>query len=231
MKTGEALGVSQYDPSVLLGRSLNDIEKKFAPRLLYVAGPMRIPLPRPRVALIGSREASAQGVKDAESIVRILVEKGAVIVSGLAKGIDTAAHKAAISRGGQTIAVIGTPLDRAYPAQNSLLQELMSREHLVISQFKVGTDVIRANFIQRNRTMALISDASIIVQAGESSGSLSQGWETLRLGRPLFIWKSIFESSLRWPANMVSYGAMKLSNPTDIIEHLPSTESILKINV
>lgn len=167
--------IAAYKPSVLLGRSLNDVERKFAPKVLYVKGPMRIPLPRPRVSIIGSREASADGLRDAESIVKPLVQHGAVIVSGFAKGIDAAAHKGAINRGGQTIAVIGTPLDRAYPAQNALIQEQIAREHLVVSQFKIGTEVTRSNFIQRNRTMALIADASIIVQAGESSGSLSQG--------------------------------------------------------
>jgi len=79
--------------------------------------------------------------------------------------------------------------------------------------------------------MALIADASVIVQAGEGSGSLSQGWEALRLGRPLFIWKPIFESSLRWPNEMVKFGAIKLSDPKDILQNLPSTANILKISL
>jgi len=78
--------------------------------------------------------------------------------------------------------------------------------------------------------MALIADASVIVQAGETSGSLSQGYEALRLGRPLFIWTSLFESSLKWPKEMVKYGAMMLSDPKELIENLPSSKTILEIS-
>ena len=79
--------------------------------------------------------------------------------------------------------------------------------------------------------MALIADASVIVQAGESSGSLSQGYEALRLGRPLFIWKPLFESSLKWPKEMVRYGAMTLSDPKELLENLPSKKSVLEISL
>ena len=80
--------------------------------------------------------------------------------------------------------------------------------------------------------MALISDASIIVEAGESSGALHEGWETLRLGRPLYIWKNIFENaSLKWPKKMLEYGAVELSDPEDLLQFLPSSEPILKISL
>jgi DNA processing protein len=221
--------ISTYAPRVLLGRSLNDIEAKFAPKKLYTAGPMQIPLPRPRVAIVGSRQATAKSIADAESIAKTLTQRDVVIVSGLAKGIDSAAHKAAISSGGRTIAVLGTPLDRTYPRENEGLQNEIIKHNLAISQYEIGSVVTPSNFILRNRTMALIADASVIVQAGESSGSLSQGYEALRLGRPLFIWKSLLESSLKWPKEMVKYGAMELSDPNELFENLPSNKSIVEI--
>ena len=83
-----------------------------------------------------------------------------------------------------TIAVLGTDLDDCYPPENRPLQERLMREHLVISQFPSGTPSRRTNFPRRNRTMALLTDATVIIEAGESSGTLDQGWEALRLGRP-----------------------------------------------
>lgn len=221
--------VSTWKPIALLGRPLNDIEQRNAPKEFYIAGTMRIPLPRPRVAIVGTRQATAEGLAEAEDIARVLTREGVVIVSGLAKGIDTAAHETAIETGGKTIAVLGTPLDRTYPAENKALQAEIIKHHLAVSQFKVGSEVFQSNFIRRNRTMALIADASVIVEAGASSGSISQGYEALRLGRPLFIWKRLFESSsLGWPIEMAKFGAMKLSDPKELLEQLPSHD-ILQI--
>jgi len=230
METEGRLDISTYAPSTLLGRPLNDVEARNAPSRLYTAGPMQIPIPRPRVAIVGSREATPRGIEDADLITRILVDKGVTIVSGLAKGIDAAAHQAAIRMGGKTIAVLGTPLDKSYPAQNAELQAEIIKHHLAVSQFRAGSTVYRSNFVIRNRTMALIADASVVVQAGETSGSLSQAWEALRLGRPLFIWKPIFETSLKWPKEMVRYGAFKLSDPKDVLQSLPSAATILKVS-
>lgn len=208
---------------VLLGRPLNDVERKFAPRTLNVKGPMQIPLPRPRVSIVGSRKASQEGIAAAGIIAKNLARMEVVIVSGLAEGIDTSAHLAAIAAGGRTIAVIGTPLNKTYPKRNFELQQKIMQDHLAISQFPIGNATTPKDFVLRNRTMALISDATIIVEAGDSSGSLHQGWEALRLGRSLFIWKSILnDSRLTWPEKMMQYGAMELSNPTDALEVLPS---------
>ncbi|MDG6996451.1 MAG: DNA-processing protein DprA [Nitrososphaerota archaeon] len=219
-------------PQELLGRPLNDVEQKYAPRHLYVACGKEIPIPGPRAAIVGSRKASAQGLKDAAEIAAFLAKNGVVIVSGLAEGVDTSAHKAALNEGGSTIAVLGTSLDKFYPAKNAELQKIMMREQWVISQFPKGHPTEPKNFVLRNRTMALISDASIIVQASETSGSLHQGWEALRLGRPLFIWKSIMkDKSLKWPVKMVDYGAVVLEEPEQIMEALPSSERILQITI
>jgi DNA processing protein len=208
---------------VLLGRPLNDVESKFAPTFINVAGPMQIPLPRPRVSIVGARKASQEGITAAGKLAKQLARMKVVIVSGLAEGIDTSAHEAAIASGGRTIAVIGTPLNKTYPRKNLELQQKIMQEHLVISQFPIGHSTTPKDFVLRNRTMALISDATIIVEAGDSSGSLHQGWEALRLGRSLFIWKAILkDTKLTWPEKMMQYGAMVLSDPEDALEVLPS---------
>jgi len=221
--------ISTYSLEDLLG-PLNEIEEKYAPKKLFVSGKLPIPLPSPRTAIIGSRKASPEGLETASYIAKTLVKRGVIIVSGLAEGIDTSAHETAIEEGGLTIAVLGTPLDRDYPQKNSLLQEIIMRHHLVISQFPTGYPIQRKNFVIRNRLMALISDASIIVEAGDASGSLHQGWEALRLGRPLFIWKSITENSpVIWPKKMLQYGAMILTDPEEVLNVLPSQGRILKV--
>ncbi|MCA1734374.1 MAG: DNA-protecting protein DprA, partial [Acidobacteria bacterium] len=107
------------------------------------------------------------------------------------------------------------------PSNARLQTELMER-HLVISQFPSGHPTLRSNFPRRNRTMALLCHASVIVEAGESSGTLSQGWEALRLNRPLFILRSVFENpSLTWPAEMRRYGAHVLEDVEQVLEVLP----------
>ena len=207
----------------LLGHPLNDVESKFKPKVIFCRGPMGIPLPSPRVSIIGSRNASEKGIQEAKTIAKSLIENQVIVVSGLAKGIDTAAHETAISYGGKTIAVIGTPLDRVYPKENADLQDEIMKNHLVVSQYPAGSQIARKNFVLRNRTMALISDATVIVEAGESSGSLHQGWETLRIGRPLFLCKGIVgNEALSWPREMIKYGAMTFDDPLDILENLPT---------
>ena len=208
----------------LLG-SLNEVERKFAPKHLFVAGHTEILEEGARVSIVGSREASETGIKRAKKLARLVCERGGVVVSGLAKGIDTAAHTAAIESGGKTIAVIGTPLSQSYPKENAALQAKIQRDHLLVSQFAEGYPVQPKNFPIRNRTMALISDATVIVEAGQKSGSISQGWEALRLGRGLFIAKALTEDpKLTWPEEMMNYGAHILSDECieEFFEFLPS---------
>ncbi|MDZ4797740.1 MAG: DNA-processing protein DprA [Bryobacteraceae bacterium] len=214
----------EFTPEELLGL-LNEVEKRRSPKTLYVAGDKSLFEIHPRVSVVGSRKASPDGLKRAAKISRLLVERGAVVVSGLAEGIDAAAHKAAIEAGGKTIGVIGTPLDRSYPKSNAVLQQLMMQEHAVVSQFPSGYPTMPKSFPIRNATMALIVSASVIVEAGESSGALSQGWEALRLGRMLFIMESVVNNqSLKWPKEMLGYGAQVLANDNfeAFIEALPS---------
>ncbi len=230
METLTKVKPSATTPAELLG-PLNDVERKFAPSKLYVAGDAGILRASPRAAIIGTRKASPGALRAAGDIARALVEKGVTIVSGLAEGIDTAAHRAAIEAGGRTIAVLGTPLNKVYPARNFELQQLIMREHLAITQFPVGHPIQRKNFPLRNRTMALIAHASIIVEAGETSGSLHQGWEALRLGRPLFIHAAILENhSLTWPGKMCEYGAMVMTKPEDVLDVLPGPKPLLELD-
>jgi DNA processing protein len=213
--------VTTHSAEELLG-PLNEVEAKYAPKCLNTLGDRRLLGTSPRVAIIGSRRASNAGLRRTAKLARELVGEGVAIVSGLAEGIDTAAHSSAIEAGGRTIAVIGTPIDVAYPARNRELQNLIAAEHLLISQFGSGTPIQRGNFPQRNRTMALFSHASVIIEAGESSGSLSHGWEALRLGRPLFLLRSIMENpALKWPASLIEYGACVLSRTEDVLEAIP----------
>ncbi len=207
----------------LLG-PLNEVERKNAPRTLFVAGDQGLARRGPRVSIVGSRRASADGLERAAALARMLAGRGVVVVSGLAEEIDTAAHESAIASGGRTVAVLGTPLDRCYPAQNRLLQGRIMREHLAVSQFPTGWPSRRENFPQRNRTMALLSDATVIVEAGEGSGSLHQGWEALRLGRLLLLMEPILRrTDLKWPSEMRRYGAQVLSSSTweQLVDSLP----------
>jgi DNA processing protein len=216
----------------LLG-PLNQVETKFAPQRVFVAGDTDILKTGFRVAIVGSRAASREGLKRARKLAVRVIEAGGVVVSGLARGIDTAAHNGAIEAGGKTVAVIGTPLDQSYPPQNTSLQELIQREHLCISQFPPGYSIKPQNFPMRNRTMALFSDATAIVEAGETSGSINQGWEALRLGRGLFISKSLVDHpELKWPQRMIAYGAQVLSDESveDLLESLPDRDLTFELN-
>jgi DNA processing protein len=209
------------DPVRVMG-GLNEFERRHAPEQLYACGDVSLLEATARVAVVGSRNASLPGRKRVARLVGAMVERGVVIVSGLAMGIDTAAHEETLERGGRTIAVLGTPLDEAHPASNAPLQRRLMEEHLVVTQFPAGHPTLRSNFPRRNRTMALLCHASVIVEAGESSGTLSQGWEALRLNRPLFILRSVFESSeLTWPEEMRQYGAQVLEDVDQILQTLP----------
>lgn len=172
---------------------------------LFYAGDLAV-LNRPSVAIVGARAVSDAGMLRARRLARELSEGGLTIVSGLAKGVDTTAHRAAIETGGRTAAVIGTPLSKSYPAENRELQEEIAEHHLLISQFEEGSRVFPANFPKRNRVMAAVSDGTVIIEASDSSGTLHQAAECQRLGRWLFILKSVFDDpSLTWPRSFAGY--------------------------
>lgn len=218
------MGIVEVAPADILG-TLNKVEEKNAPKRLYLAGDPTLLSHGPRISIVGSRQASPEGLKRASYLARSLVQRGMIVVSGLAAGIDRAAHESAIDAGGRTIAVLGTPLDQFYPRENEALQTLIIEKHLAVSQFPVGSHIQQKNFPLRNRTMALLTDATVIVEAGEKSGTLHQGWEALRLGRALFLMDSVArDPSLSWPKEMIGYGAQVLSreNLEDSLADLPT---------
>lgn len=208
--------IASISTTELLG-PLNEFEQVKLPNLLYYAGDVKLARMAPRVAIVGARAASATGLDRARRLAQHIAAVKGVVVSGLAVGIDRAAHEAAIEAGGHTIGVLGTPLDRYYPAENRALQERMMRDHLVLSQFAVGANVGRAGFVQRNRTMALISHATVIIEAGAASGTQSQAWEAIRLGRSLFLHESLANADFEWPQKLLRYGAIPFADLEDLL--------------
>ena len=181
------------------------------------------------VSVIGTRNPSEKGIVRTRRLVKNLVQDGFTIVSGLASGIDTAAHTAAIKNGGRTIGVIGTPISETYPKENSDLQKHIAKEHLLISQIPVwrysqqGPRGNRFFFPQRNITMSALTQATIIVEAGETSGTLIQARAALEQGRKLFILNSCFcNTTLTWPEKFTKKGAIRVGNYEDIRRHFGS---------
>lgn len=207
----------------LLG-PLNAVEQKFAPAVLWTTGDAALLSKHPRVALVGTRHPSEEGQRRTRRLVKELLKVKAVVVSGLAEGIDTVAHTTTMELGGRTIAVLGTPLDDVFPKANAKLQERIGQQHLLVSEFPPSSPVGRGNFPRRNRTMALISDASVIIEAGATSGTISQGWEAIRLGRPLFLLKSLVDAGLPWPREMIDHGAFVLNDMADLLGVLPTDD-------
>lgn len=200
----------------LLG-PLNQFERTKLPNALYYSGKLALIRRSPRVAIVGSRSASERGLSLARRLAEHVANVGGVVVSGLAKGVDRAAHEGAIEAGGATIAVLGTPLDRYYPRENRDLQEHLMREHLVLSQFEAGAAVHKSNFVQRNRTMALVSHATVIVEAGATSGTQSQAWEAIRLGRQLYLHESMVRAGYDWVQKLLRYGAITFEDLEDLL--------------
>lgn len=185
--------------------------------LLYMAGDLAL-LRSPCVAVVGTRQVSDEGVRRTRKLAAMLVQAQIVVVSGLAMGVDTQAHTAALAAGGKTVAVIGTPMDRCNPSANAPLQEEIYREHLLISQFAWGSTVTPKNFPQRNRTMAAVSDATVIVEASDTSGTLHQAVECVNLGRPLFILRSLVKDSrVKWPSKFLHYPTVHVLDDFELV--------------
>jgi DNA processing protein len=181
----------------------------------------------PSISVVGTRQPTEISIQRTQYLVKKLVEDQFVIVSGLASGIDTAAHHAAIACGGATIAVIGTPLNRYYPPENRLLQDRIAKEYLLISQVpfsRYSKQTYRENrffFPERNVTMSALSLATVIVEAGETSGTLAQARSALEQGRRLFILDHNFENpQLSWPVKFQKKGAIRVKNYDEIRKHL-----------
>jgi DNA processing protein len=183
---------------------------------VHLAGDTRL-LDRPSIAVVGSRSASHEGRALAAAVASELVRRGLVVLSGLAAGIDKAAHEAAMLEGGRTIAVLGTSLDQAYPRHHAGLQERIATEHLVVSPFESGTPTARWHFPKRNRLMAHLARAMVLVEAGAASGTRHQADECLSLGRPVFVHASLLEVATDWLAAAQRRGGVRYwRHPSDV---------------
>jgi DNA processing protein len=179
------------------------------------------------VAVVGTRKPSAEGLARTRRLVRELVKDNFTVVSGLATGVDTVVHETAIECDGRTIAVIGTPLSHTYPRENAELQRQIARDFLVISQVPVRRyeaqdyRMNRLFFPERNVTMSALTEGTIIVEAGETSGTLIQAKAALHQGRKLFILDSCFRNpSITWPQRFADNGAIRVMDYDDIRQHL-----------
>lgn len=183
------------------------------------------------IAIVGSRKPSEEGLRRASKLARLLIKNGFTIISGLAEGIDTVAHQTAIENNGNTIAVIGTPLDEYYPKKNEELQKYIAKNFLLVSQvpfLRYSEQTYRGNrlfFPERNKTMSAISEATIIVEASDTSGTLIQAKAALEQGRKLFILQSCFENTtISWPGKFEKLGAIRVNDFGDIMQNLSAHE-------
>jgi DNA processing protein len=179
------------------------------------------------IAVVGTRKPSEDGVRRAQELASLFAKDGFTIVSGLASGIDTAVHKATIAAGAPTIAVIGTPLSSSYPRDNEELQATIAHEHLLISQVPIcryseqDWRTNRGFFPERNITMSALTEATIIVEASDTSGTLIQARAALKQGRKLFILDSCFTvEGLKWPHTYEERGAIRVRNYDEIRQRL-----------
>ena len=200
---------------------------KYPIELFYYKGNLDL-LNTKSVSIVGSRKVSDEGKLRAERLTRELVNRDYTIVSGLALGIDSQAHNTAIREpGGKTIGVIGTPINQYYPEENKEIQKKIAKDYLLISQvpfFRYEKEPFIAhknNFPRRNVTMAAISEATIIVEASDTSGSLTQARACLHQEKKLFILDSCFHNkSIFWPAKYEKQGAIRVKNIDDILDNL-----------
>ena len=194
--------------------------------LIYFRGHWELTETR-SVAVVGSRQPSAEGIRRAQKLAKLLVERDFTVASGLAAGIDTAAHIAALKSDGRTFAVLGTPLSRCYPKSNAPLQQYLFDAQLVVSQVpfvrysKQSPKINRFFFPERNKVMSALTEATVIVEAGKTSGTLVQARAALEQGRKLFIMDSCFErEDIKWPAKFLGKGAIRLSDFDQLIDEL-----------
>jgi DNA processing protein len=194
------------------------------PLVLYVKGDPAL-LQRPALAMVGARSASAQGEANAEAFANALSAAGLVIVSGLALGIDAAAHRGALAAtgGAGTVAVIGTGIDRIYPARNAALARDIAAHGAIVSEFPLGTPPVPQNFPRRNRLIAGLSLGVLVVEATLNSGSLITARLATEAGREVFaIPGSIHSPLVRGCHRLIREGAKLVETAEDVFEELRS---------
>jgi DNA processing protein len=172
-----------------------------APPLLFARGAL-VAADVDGIAVIGTRQPDARGLRDAAEVARLLTEVGCTVVSGLARGIDTAVHRSALGAGGRTVAVLGTGVSRSYPPENAPLQARIASNGAVLSQFWPEAGPTPAGFRRRNAVMAGLTRATVIVEAHASSGTRIQARYALAYGRRLVLFRRVLEHA--WAEELAS---------------------------
>ena len=194
------------------------------PPVLYVKGDWQACFDQPGVGVIGSRMCSTYGVNASEMLSRDLASRGITVVSGLARGIDTAAHRGAIAGKGKTIGVIGTGIDTVYPRENNgLVREILESGGCIVSQFPLGTPPLAENFPYRNRIISGLSLGVLIVEASERSGSLITARLAMEQNREVMAVPGNITSGNSFGTNyLIKSGAKLVQQWQDVVAELPS---------
>ncbi len=200
-----------------------------SPPVLFVEGDLQV-LQRVAIGIVGARKATAYGKRMAFKLAHDLARAGAVVVSGGAYGVDTAAHRGALEAGGATVAVLGSGLDRPYPAANRRLFERIRQQGAVVSEFPFGTPPLRLHFPIRNRIISGLSQAVVVVEAAQRSGALITAQWALEQGREVMAVPGPADSTLsQGPHHLIRQGAALVTNAEEILEELgitpPDTEA------
>lgn len=194
-------------------------------RVYTIGAPLAELLKKPCVAIVGSRKASAYGTHVTATIARELVHAGVVVISGLAIGIDSIAHRAVLDAGGQTIAVLPSGLSNIYPASHrGLAQRIVQQGGALITEYTDATPTYPSNFIARNRITAALSDAVVVTEAAERSGTLSTARFALEQGRELLaVPGNITSPTSTGTNNLIKAGATPVTCTADILHALGIT--------
>jgi len=191
------------------------------PLALHVRGDRTL-LAKPSVAIVGSRRASPYAINVARQLGDDLARSGLIVVSGLARGVDAAAHEAALDATFPTIAVLGTGIDVAYPRCNRALYKRIVEKGLLLSEFAPGTPPLAMNFPIRNRVISGLTSGTIIVEATSRSGSLITARTAAEQGREVFaVPGSIFSAGSEGTHRLIQYGAKLVHDANDVLEELP----------
>lgn len=192
------------------------------PIVLYCLGDFERAFSQPAVAMVGSRRCSTYGRNVAEMLARELSERGVTIVSGLARGIDSAAHRGALDGRGLTVAVMGTGLDAAYPKENKRLAEKIAEQGALVTEFPLGTPPVSQNFPFRNRVISGVALGVLVVEGAERSGSLITARLAYEQGRDVFAVPGNITSAKSFGPNyLIKDGAKLVQTWRDVVEELP----------
>jgi DNA processing protein len=196
------------------------------PPFLYVKGRLDL-INQPALAIVGSRQATPQGEKDAEAFAHALSDAGLTIVSGMALGIDAAAHRGGLKGRGASVAVVGTGLDIVYPARNRELAYQLAERGAIISEFPLGTPSMAQNFPRRNRIISGLARGVLVVEAAVRSGSLITARLAAEQGREVFAIPGPIHSSLAKGCHrLIKQGAKLVESAQDVLEELGWAESV-----